>query len=837
MAFARSTIPEAFTNGVAAAAATRLQPNRALHVSPATTRASYGATKINGRITSPPTVAVSAAPLLSERVGNFHPSNRTTLDKKVLPPTTNRRLPNEFYQLTNADCSVQLPSHNTVDPSALDNRELDKLVSQLGKNKTTWRRALMLHEWLVVAGHVPDDRLCTTLIRVCGQHGQTFSALSVYEWMKALPVFGGAGLCPSVYTYTAAMRAALAGNALDNALQIWTDVEASGCVPDSRLCTAYIEVCTRLGHTDKALNMYHQMRNAPTSSKMAPTVHAYTAAMRAATEGGQWECSLGIWDDMIAAGVQPSGHAFAAAISSCAAGGQWQKACDLFESMLQHGIQPDVVSCTALISALATGGQWQQSEQVVSWMLQSGVRPNVRTYTALLNSLGQAQQWQRAVTLLKKMNENQFGAVEPNAYCFSALLKALGEHGQWEVAEQVFSDLEDEALDLASSSQGTNSASNDFSPGQIAEITELIQQLGLNPDPNQTVGIQHTQNNEVLSQTVMNNALDYSGFQIPSLSTIKNDPTENIWMNSGGNTVLSNQQLNRTGNGLNQQQPMGIQQSMSNGSTETVAETSPGENQQTSIGDQSPQQNHQRKLMRARPGKINEVVCGALMTAYSKAGKWSDAVKVLGRARRLGIRPNTVMYNSAISAAGKSGQVHVCEALFNEVEEPDAVTYETVIAAYGMAGKVDCAENFFSQMLEVGLQPRDYAYCGLIAAHSMAGDWKSALSVRTRMQRACAVLTVHVYNALIAACERCGRLDHAVQLHNCMEKEGIEPNNVTISLLNSIGKQGVRAVEHQQIGASALSAALAAAGALLIQSGLVYKEKEKRREVTKREEI
>lgn len=82
-------------------------------------------------------------------------------------------------------------------------------------------------------------------------------------------------------------------------------------------------------------------------------------------------------------------------------------------------------------------------------------------------------------------------------------------------------------------------------------------------------------------------------------------------------------------------------------------------------------------------------------------------------------------------------------------------------------------------------------------------------------------MTVHVYNALIAACERCGRFDHAIQLHKYMESEGIEPNNVTISLLNSVGKQGIRTVEHQQLGASALSAAVAAAGALMIHAGIM----------------
>lgn len=59
-----------------------------------------------------------------------------------------------------------------VTAGKLDNRELDKLVGALGRSRATWRRALLLHEWLLGLGHAPDDRLCTTLIRVCAQHGQ-----------------------------------------------------------------------------------------------------------------------------------------------------------------------------------------------------------------------------------------------------------------------------------------------------------------------------------------------------------------------------------------------------------------------------------------------------------------------------------------------------------------------------------------------------------------------------------------------------------------------------------------------------------------------------------------
>jgi pentatricopeptide repeat protein len=93
---------------------------------------------------------------------------------------------------------------------------------------------------------------------------------------------------------------------------------------------------------------------------------------------------------------------------------------------------------------------------------------------------------------------------------------------------------------------------------------------------------------------------------------------------------------------------------------------------------------------KARPGEarglVNEVVCGALMLAYERAGMWEQAVGVLARARQLGLSPNTVMFNTAISAAGKAGQLDVAVALFGEVPEPDAVSFETMIAAYGMCG-------------------------------------------------------------------------------------------------------------------------------------------------------
>ena len=49
---------------------------------------------------------------------------------------------------------------------------------------------------------------------------QALTALNIYDWMRARPVEGGAGLRPTVFTYTAAMRAALAGGLVERALKV-----------------------------------------------------------------------------------------------------------------------------------------------------------------------------------------------------------------------------------------------------------------------------------------------------------------------------------------------------------------------------------------------------------------------------------------------------------------------------------------------------------------------------------------------------------------------------------------------------------------------------------------
>ena len=88
------------------------------------------------------------------------------------------------------------------------------------------------------------------------------------------------------------------------------------------MATTLIEVCTRKGDTNRALATYQLMKDARPGSSMVPSVHAYTAAMRAAAEGGAWDKALDIWSDMEQRACKPTGDASTPTIVIASAAGR-----------------------------------------------------------------------------------------------------------------------------------------------------------------------------------------------------------------------------------------------------------------------------------------------------------------------------------------------------------------------------------------------------------------------------------------------------------------------------------------------------------------------------------
>ena len=108
---------------------------------------------------------------------------------------------------------------------------------------------------------------------------------------------------------------------------------------------------------------------------------------------------------------------------------------------------------------------------------------------------------------------------------------------------------------------------------------------------------------------------------------------------------------------------------------------------------------------------------------------------MLDRARRLDIRPNTVMFNTALCALGKAGRVDQAAALFWQIPQPDAISHETMVAAYGMAGRTAEAERALASMIASDFQPRDFAYCAIIQSYRCCSASRSCHISMQRLSR------------------------------------------------------------------------------------------------------
>jgi pentatricopeptide repeat protein len=124
------------------------------------------------------------------------------------------------------------------------------------------------------------------------------------------------------------------------------------------------------------------------------------------------------------------------------------------------------------------------------------------------------------------------------------------------------------------------------------------------------------------------------------------------------------------------------------------------------------------------PELINSVVVGAMIGACQRCGQWEEALRLLRRVvggELPGVELNTVMLNTCLSALGKAGEWETAGEVYGDhIGLCDRVSRETMIAALGGGGRAREAELMLQDMLERGETPRDYAFCGIIAAYRLS---------------------------------------------------------------------------------------------------------------------
>ncbi|KAH7439688.1 hypothetical protein KP509_04G072400 [Ceratopteris richardii] len=159
---------------------------------------------------------------------------------------------------------------------------------------------------------------------------------------------------------------------------------------------------------------------------------------------------------------------------------------------------------------------------------------------------------------------------------------------------------------------------------------------------------------------------------------------------------------------------------------------------------------------------VNDVVSWtALISGYCQHGHGEEALKCFQEMKRKGFCPDGVTFPCILKACTKLGAAEKGEEVYTE------------IVSEGFCGKSKDLPSIWSALVDM------YAKCG-------------ALSKAQEVFNKLPVQDVVSWTALIAGYARSGKHDIVLKLFNEMQKDGVEPNSITFSIvLNSCSYLGL----------------------------------------------
>lgn len=398
--------------------------------------------------------------------------------------------------------------------------------------------------------------------------------------------------------------------------------------------------------------------------------------------------------------------------------------------------KPNVCSYTSAIQGLSRAGMWRDCRELLGQMRACGISPNKRTYTALLKACvsGGRDSLDFASQLLHDMDKER---IVPDIPLLTAMVGVLGEAGNASGVKQIEHTMCTKPGRLDPQAQVALVRAH-AKCGQLRRALRALRITSRNPP--------------VHVYTALMQSLAKRGRLQRAAEVFQNMPDHSSAQPTGRMYTVAMHVFERMGH---------------TAEVERLA----------------------REILSEHSSLFNVYHLNVLVSALGKAGRWSDALSWIERAKTMGVRP-------------------------------DRITHETIVLALGIGGEAEKAERYIERLESSSIPLRDYAYVGLIEALWRSGRWRDALDVRVRLRHVRVAESVHTYNALMQACEYARAWDKIIELYEDMTRAGIHPNNTTYALVGAAAERGARDVEtHQQWGAAA-SAAAAAAASLLMRIGV-----------------
>ncbi|OVA06548.1 Pentatricopeptide repeat [Macleaya cordata] len=210
--------------------------------------------------------------------------------------------------------------------------------------------------------------------------------------------------------------------ALELGLWLHAYIEKENIEVDVVLGTALVDMYTKCGSTEKALEVFHEMPKRD--------VMTWTAMIVGLAMCGQGEKALEFFYEMQKSGVKPDAITFVGVLAACSHTGLVDEGYSHFDSMLTvYGIQPSIEHYGCMVDMLGRAGKIAAAEELIREM---PMKPDYFVLGGLLGACrihGNLDAAERAAQQLLELDPNNGGTYVLLSNIYSSL-------GKWEKAKE-----------------------------------------------------------------------------------------------------------------------------------------------------------------------------------------------------------------------------------------------------------------------------------------------------------------------------------------------------------------------------------------------------------------
>ncbi|KAF5730779.1 pentatricopeptide repeat-containing protein [Tripterygium wilfordii] len=247
-----------------------------------------------------------------------------------------------------------------------------------------------------------------------------------FAWMKLQFSYR-----PSVIAYTIVLRVYGQVGKIKLAEHTFLEMLEAGCEPDEVACGTMLCSYARWGQHKAMLSFHSAVQERGVMLSVAVYNFILSSLQKKSLHGKVIE----IWKQMVVNGVAPNNFTFTVIVSSLVKEHHYEEALRTFNEMKNLGLVPEEVIYSLLISLSTKTGNWDQALKLYEDMRSLAIVPSNFTCASLLTMYYKIGDYSKALSLFSEMGRNKIAADE---VIYGLLIRIYGKLGLYEDAEKMF---------------------------------------------------------------------------------------------------------------------------------------------------------------------------------------------------------------------------------------------------------------------------------------------------------------------------------------------------------------------------------------------------------------